>query len=423
MALLVDYAPWLLAMLLLLCGSAFFSASEAALFYLSRRDRRAFANGSTAQQIAAALLEQPDRLLTTVLFWNLMVNISYFTLSSVVALRLQRDDRLVEATWLTIGSLFTLILFGEMLPKSLAVIQSRFLAPLVAVPLAVAVRVLSPVIPMLRLVTLLSRRLVLPRFQPEPYLALSDLERAVTMSTTDASLLRHEEAVLQNILSLSDLRVDELMTPRTQIRTFRPPVSLSALEGHVPVGGYLLISEPDSDEVAAAVPLTRLYYLPDDHLERYAEEVVYVPWSATVAAAMEEMLRRDRRVTVVVNEHGETIGILTYDDILDTIFAENASRSLRLLNRSPIEEVEPGVYHVLGITSLRRLYKYFNLPRPESSAITVAGLVQEQTQRLPAVGDECHWNGFHLKVIEILQRGQIVVEFRRREQQPQEESA
>src|SRR5690606_28847300 len=107
-ALLVDYAPWLLAMLLLLCGSAFFSASEAALFYLSRRERRAFANGNAAQQIAAALLEQPDRLLTTVLFWNLMVNISYFTLSSVVALRLQRDGRLAEATWLTIGSLIAI---------------------------------------------------------------------------------------------------------------------------------------------------------------------------------------------------------------------------------------------------------------------------------------------------------------------------
>ena len=422
MALLVDYAPWLLAMLLLLGGSAFFSASEAALFYLSRRDRKAFASGTTGQQIAANLLQHPDQLLTTVLFWNLMVNIAYFTLSSVVALRLQSAGRIAEATWLTLGSLLGIILFGEMFPKSLAVMQSRFLAPLVAVPMAGAVRVLDPVIPVLRLVTLLSRRLVLPRFQPEPYLALGDLERAVTMSTTDASLLRHEEAVLQNILSLSDLRVDELMTPRTQTRTFRPPVSLSDLDGEVPPGGYLFISEPDSDEVAAAVPLTRLYYLPDDHLERYAEEVVYVPWSSTVAAAMEEMLGRDRRVTVVVNEHGETIGVLTYDDILDTIFAENASRSLRLLNRSPIEEVEPGVYHVLGITSLRRLYKYFDLARPESSSITVAGLVQEQIQRLPEVGDECEWNGFHLKVIEIMQRGQIVVEFRHREQ-PQEESA
>src|SRR5690606_11510794 len=162
------------------------------------------------------------------------------------------------ATWLTIGSLFAIILFGEMFPKSLAVIQSRFLAPLVAVPMSVAVRVLDPVIPLLRLVTLLSRRLVLPRFQPEPYLALSDLERAVTRWSVVASLLRHVEAVLHNILPLSGLRVDELMTPRPQVRTFRPPVSLSALDGQVPTGGYLLISEPDSDEVAAAVPLTRM---------------------------------------------------------------------------------------------------------------------------------------------------------------------
>ncbi len=417
MALLVEFAPWLLAMLMLLVGSAFFSASEAALFYLSHRERRALANGNTAEQIAAALLQQPDRLLTTVLFCNLMINVAYFALSSIVALRLQSQGRLAEAGGLTVGALLGIILLGEMLPKNIAVLRSRFLAPLVAVPMAVAVRVLHPVIPLLRFVTLMSRRLILPRFQPEPYLALGDLERAVSMSTSDAVLLRHEEAVLQNILSLSDLRVDELMTPRTQTRTFRPPVSLSDLNGEIPPGGYLLVSEPDTDEVALAVPLTHLHHLPEERLERYAEEVVYVPWSAPVAAAMEEMLRRDRRVTVVVNEHGETIGVLTFDDILDTIFAEDASRSLRLLNRSPIEEVEPGVYHVLGITSLRRLAKYFQLDRPELNSITVAGLVQELMQRLPEVGDECDWNGFHLKVIESLHRGQIVVEFRRRQQQ------
>ncbi len=422
MALFVDYAPWLLSMLLLLCGSAFFSASEAALFYLNRRDRRTFVDGNAAQQTAARLLEHPDRLLTAVLFWNLMINVAYFALSSIVSIHLQSQGRLFEAGWLTLGALLSIILWGEMLPKNLAVLQTRLFSALLAIPLAAAVRVLDPLIPVLRFFTLMSRRLLFPRFQPEPYLALNDLERAVTLSTSDASLLRHEEAVLQNILSLSDLRVDELMTPRTRTRVFRPPVSLADLNGMAPPGGYLLVSEPNSDEVALAVPLMQLAYLPDDHLERYAEEVVYVPWCTTVAVAMEEMLRRDRRVCVVVNELGETIGVITYDDILDTIFAEDASRSLRLHNQSPIEEVGPNVYRVLGITSLRRLHRQFQLPPMEVSSNTVAGLVQELMQRLPELGDECAWNGFRLKVIEVLARGQIVAEFRRLPSTPEEAS-
>ncbi len=406
-------------MLLLLGGSAFFSASEAALFYLNRRDRSAFANGNPAQQMAAQLLLKPDRLLTAVLFWNLIINVAYFTLASIVSTRLQSQGRLPEAGWLTLTSLLALILLGEMFPKNIAVLQTRLFSAMLAIPVAVAVRLVDPLAPALRFVTLLSRRLLFPRFQPEPYLALGDLERAVTLSTTDASLLRQEEAVLQNILSLSELRVDELMTPRTQTRTFRPPVSLPHLEGQIPFGGYLFISEPDSDEVALAVPLKHLAFVPDDHLERYAEEVVYVPWCTTVAVALEEMLRRDRRVSVVVNEFGETIGVLTYDDIIDTVFAEDASRGLRLLKQNPIEELEPGVFRVLGITSLRRLHRYFQLSRNDTSSNTVAGLVQELVQRLPRMGDECDWNGFHLRVTEVLSRGLIVVEFRR--QAPAEE--
>ena len=82
MDLLIHYASWLAAMALLLVCSAFFSASEAALFYLRRPERRLLAAGNPSQRIAAALLADPDRLLTAVLFWNLLVNLAYFAVAS-----------------------------------------------------------------------------------------------------------------------------------------------------------------------------------------------------------------------------------------------------------------------------------------------------------------------------------------------------
>ncbi len=407
---LIQYAPWLAAMGVLILCSAFFSSSEAAFFYLGRPQRRRLASGNRAQQIAAGLLAEPDRLLTAVLFWNLVANLSYFTIASIVSLQLESDGYSAEAGSFAVGSLLVMIVLSEMLPKSLAVLRPRGLATMVAIPLAAMVRLLDPIIPLLRLANLLSRRLFWPRFQAEPHLAVGDLERAVELSTSDAALLQQEQHVLQNIVSLSDLRVDELMRPRVQFLAFSPPVSLADLEGRMPPSGYLLITEPDSDEVAGAITLCDLSSVPTEHLEHYAEPVVYVPWSTTVAQTLEVMQRKDRQVAAVVNEHGETIGILTFDDVLDTIFGRSPSRSERLLQQVPIRQVGPGTWHVVGMTSLRRLARHFQIQRPPSRSVTIAGVVQEVLQRLPLPGDECDWGPFHLKVLSVLPQGHLLIE-------------
>jgi len=412
---LLQYA--LAAMGLLILFSAFFSASEAALFYLSRPERRKLAVGNRPQRVAAGLLAEPDRLMTAVLFCNLVANLAYFTLVSIISIRLNLDRRTALAGSFAVGSLLTIIVFGEMLPKSLAVLQPRRLTTLVSIPLAAMVRLLSPVLPALRLANLLSRRLLLPRFRPEPYLRVGDLERAVRLSTSDATLLEQEQRVLQNLVLLSEIRAEELMRPRMQFLSFRPPVSLADLKGRMPRGGYLLVTEPDSDEVAAAIALRSLWQIPGERLEDHAEAVVYVPWCTTVAEVLEVMQRQDRQVAAVVNEFGETIGILTFDDVLDTIFSRSPSRSQRLLERMPIRRVSAGAWHVTGMTSLWRLVRHFNVERPPSKSVTVAGVVQEVLERLPQPGDECRWGPFQLKVLDVPERGQLLVELTRSDQQ------
>jgi CBS domain containing-hemolysin-like protein len=417
--LLIETGGFLIAMAALLCCSAFFSCSEAALFYLRRQDRRGFLSGNPAQRAAARLLENPDRLLTAVLFWNLMVNVGYFTLSSVVSLRFEQGGRHAEAGGFALGSLLAIILLGEMLPKSLAVLHARFLAATVSIPLSAAVRALDPVAWVLQAVNLLSRRLIWPAFKPEPYMHLGDLERAIELSTSDAALLGQEQTVLGNIVSLSDIRVDELMRPRTQFLAFRPPVALDDLQGQMPPSGYLLLTEKESDDVAAAIPLKYLSDIPAHQLEHHAVPVVYVPWCATAAAALEEMRLRDRKVAAVVNEFGETIGILTFDDLLATIFADSPSRSARLLRTSPIAQAQPGIWHVTGMTSLRRLARDFQVELPETHNVTVAGVTQEVLQRLPARGDEVAWGPFRWTVLDAPERGQLTVELTLRQEVPE----
>ncbi len=407
---LTPYAPGLVAMGVLLFGSAFFSSSEAAFFYLKRSDRRRLATGGRWSRTAAGLLADSDRLLTTVLFWNLVINLTYFTVASIIALRLKTDGHIGEAWGLALGSFLAIILFSEMFPKSLAVLGPRMIATLFALPLAASVRLLGPVLPVLRMANLISRRLFWPQFRSEPYLRVGDLERAVQLSTSDAALLEQEQAVLQAIVLLSEIRADELMRPRTQFLSFRPPVSLSDLEGRLPPSGYLLVTEPDSDEVAAAIALKNLWTVPTERLENHAQPVVYVPWCTTVAETLEAMQRDKWQVAAVINEFGETIGILTLDDVLDTVFSPASSRSERLLDRASIRPLSPGLWQATGMTSLRRLVRHFDVQVPAHKSLTVAGIIQEELERLPATGDECSWGPFYFKVVDVSDTGQLLVE-------------
>jgi putative hemolysin len=411
---LFQILPWLITMAVLMACSGFFSASEAALFYLQSRDRRDMKSGSPAEKAAAVLLEDPDRLLSAVLFWNLVINITYFAIASICAIKLEgsQDMGRTAAVTFAVLALFVIIFFSEMLPKSIAVLKPRKISAIVSLPLSFAVRVVDPMMPLLQSINLISRRLVWPGFQAEPFMEVSDLERAIEHSGKDAALIKQEQAVLQNIVQLSTIRVEEWMRPRTQFVSFRPPVQLADLKGSIPASGYLLITEPDSREIEKAIRLDNQYQLDEKNLDRFAEPVMYLPWCATVADALEKMSHRDREVTVVVNEFGDTIGVLTIEDILETVFVYSPSRSERLLDMPPLEKTSEATWRVAGIMSLRQLARRLEVAIPDTTSVTVGGIIQETMQRLAEPADQCVWPPFKFRVIEVAQRGSMLVEVR-----------
>ena len=410
----LQLSPWLISMVILMACSGFFSASEAALFYLPARQRRDMLGGSPAEKTAAQLLTDPDRLLSAVLFWNLVINITYFAIASICAIRLERNPLVSQSAAVTfaMAAWLAIIFCSEMLPKSVAVLKPRDLATLVGYPLSWAVRLVDPLMPLLQSTNLISQRLIWPNFEPEPFMDVSDLERAIEHSGNDEALIKQEQAVLQNIVQLSAIRVEEWMRPRTRFVSFRPPVKLSDLNGEIPASGYVLVTEPDSQEISKAIRLDNQYQLDEDHLERFAEPVLYLPWCATVADALEKMSHRDREVTVVVNEFGDTIGILTIEDILETVFVYSPSRSERLLDLQPLEQLTNGTWRVAGIMSLRQLARRLEVEIPRTISVTVGGVIQESMQRLAEVGDECSWGPFQFQVVEVAQRGTMLVEVR-----------
>jgi len=408
-----EVLPWLIAMLLLIGCSGFFSASEAALFYLRPNQRRTLRQGAARERTASRLLEDPDRLLSAILFWNLVVNVSYFAISAMLSIRLEEMAELPPSfSWLfALASLLLIIFCSEMMPKTLAVLAPLQISRMVSIPLSFTVRLVDPLMPLLQSINLFSRRLIWPGFVAEQYLEIADLERAIVLSGADANLIKQEQTVLQNVVNLSDIRVDEWMRPRSQLVVHQPPLTLADLHGELPVSGYLLISEEDSDEIEKALQVDQLVEFKSlERLDAHAEPVLYLPWVATVADALEKMSKRDSDVTAVVNEYGDTVGILTVEDILESVFAYAPSRSQRLFDQAPLTRLDPNRWRISGMMSLKRLGRQLQVAYPDTFSVTVAGVIQEQLQRVAEPGDTCQFGPFHFEVVAAPRRANMVVE-------------
>jgi putative hemolysin len=399
----------LVAMLALMALSAFLSASETALFFLSHDEIRAFRVGRPRERAAASLLADPDRVLTGILFWNLVVNLLYFAVSIVVSERLLTAELRTAAAVFGFVSLLALLLFGEVVPKVAAALFRRRVAPLVTLPIIAMIRLLDPALPFFRGLTRIARRTFLPHIHQEPYLSPEDLENAVNVSDLSEEMIRQEKQILHNILDLSDITAEEVMRPRGTYPTCRTPVRVLDLASRMPDSDYVAVVREGSDDVEAAIALSSYSMISGEHLAEGAEDVVHVPWCAKLGAVLTLLREQVVSVASVVNEFGETIGMLTYDDILNTVLIPEPDRAARVLSRPPVLEVAPGCYHAEGITSLRHLAGRLGIDydADADALVTLAGLLQEKLEHLPAVGDECFWHDFRIRVIEVSKRGRL----------------
>lgn len=399
------YLPGVLILLLL---SGFFSGSEAAFFSLTPEQRRRLSRGNQAERVAYALVSRSERLLMGILFWNLAINIGYFSLVSKAALDAQEAGQ-ANAALFTVTALITIIVFGEFVPKSVAVIYPVTVVRWVVFPLTVAIRTIDIFLPAIKLVNEASRRLVWPGFKSEPYLELADLERAVALSTEDAQLYDQERQVLRNVIRLSEIRVEEWMRPRTQYRTFVPPVSLADLGGQKTPSGYMLVTDPQGREVVSVIDLSALEPAPDVDVEGLRQPLVVVPWCATIADALTRLKATGRRVAAIVNEYGETVGILTWEEIIEAILQGERLQSQRELAKAEIRLEAEGVWLATGMTKLRRLERVTGQRLSTGRSLTIGGVIQEQLRRMPEQGDRCQFDGMQLEVVEAGMRGEILV--------------
>lgn len=381
--------------------SALFSGSEAALFSLNQRGRKSLIRAGLGGRIASQLLDSPERLLSAILFWNLLINMTYFAIAAIVGGKLESHPEVGRsgAVTFTVLSLLTLIFFSEMLPKSVAVLAPLRISVLVAPPLLIAIRLVSPLLPLVTMTNLAASRLIWPSFKPEPEINLADIERAIELGTDDAALLQRERIALRGLVEMAETRVNELMRPRNKLWLCEGPPDRSVIVEEMSDGGYLLVTDGQG-AVTEAIGARMLRPSQLDDLARAAEPVIYVPWSALVSQVLDQLNDEDRSVAIVVNEFGEMIGALSIDDILRRVLAPTDDDSL--LGELSIQQIGDDHYRVAGTVSVRSLAKRLGIDVSGEGFTTVAGLIQRHNERLPRAGDSAPMDRFMLTVLDDL---------------------
>lgn len=404
------WGPGLLAMAALTLASAFFSGSETAFFSITPDDERDLRRGTGAERRVADLLIDHDRLLTAILFWNLLINLTYFAVGVVVARQLYQAGSPILAGLYNLIALVAIIIFGEVVPKNLAVARKLSLARRVAPFLARATTVVDPVRPALTRAATAIRRGFYPTIQREPHLDPNDLELAIRTGAESADD-EANIAAFERILDLLELTAEDVMRPRASLMSLRPlgdPRGQMLLAGEV-----VLVGSGDGDprQAAAAHRVG-----PDGYVARSdLRELTYVPWSTPVALTFDTLQNPQVEAVGVVSEYGDLIGVITADDVLESLVTSKASRARRVLRREPIRSLGNGRLLVEGMTSLRLLGERLGLDDADvavhvGESRTVAGLVQEELSRDVGPGDSIVWLGHRVAVVEVPKPGEFLLQ-------------
>ena len=379
---------------LLLCCSAFFSGSETALFSLTRHQCRQLSRDlSFRSSLVIRLLNERRNLLITLLMGNMLVNVLYFVIGSVLILGLYQQNLLGKAmgSFLNIIALLVLILMGEVMPKLVAARFAERCSLWTVVPLTVVHQVLLPVRVILRnMIVIPLSRLLAPDHHPVE-ISSEELESLLELSEQHGVIDDQEEQLLQQVLSLSQIKVRDLMKPRVDIKAFRLdddprglidmvkqtrlscfPVyrlDLDAIEGVV-YGRQVLLANPKTKE----------------QVESLIHPVKFVPELQQADRLLVELRQLDEPMAIAVDEYGGTAGLLTLEDVVEMMVGQIANPHEHSV-RPQVEGLGPGRWRVSGRLGIREWESLFASDAPMASVSTIGGLVMAGLGRVPRDGD------------------------------------
>ena len=380
--------PLLLAMVILVILSGFFSASETAYSSLNqiRLKSRADSGDQKAAQILA-LSERYDSLLSTILIGNNIVNIALASIGTVFFTGLLggASGPTVSTAVITV----TVLIFGEITPKSMAKEMPEKFASFSAPVLHALITVFTPV----NFLFSAWKKFLSRHFHGEENDGITDAElmTMVSEAENDGELTNHESELIRSAIEFDDVEVEEVLTPRVDVVAVADDISMQELADAFDESGYsrLPVYHETIDNIIGVVHENDYYQATrrgSASMDELVAPTLYTTGSTQISALLRTLREKHHHMAVVVDEYGGTEGIVTLEDILEELVGEIWDEHDE--ETEEFRRQSNGSWLVSGSASVDDLWEELSIPEDrEIDSITVSGLVQEKTGRLPKVGD------------------------------------
>jgi putative hemolysin len=396
-----DILLYSLGLVVLLLLSAFFSGSEAALFSLSRSQLRSLRESAAPGPTVLRLLENPRRLLITILLGNLTVNI--FATSAATALALDAIGP-KGAGYAFVVMAVLILMFGEILPKAVALHRSREVATGVAVPLSALHTLFLPVRAPLalftdRVINALRSRLGTVR---RPY-SWDELLTAVRIGRREGAVGAFEYEILSHVLEFRQKVVKEIMTPSIQVTSAPVGTTRDELVQMFASAGRsrILIHEASSDDILGILHVKDLVdpaaATSEEDLRARLREVFFIQETASVVELYGALQARKIHLAIALDEHGSFAGVVTMEDILEQLVGE--IRDAREPRTQPYQRLDEKRIVVPGTMELDHFNEAFDTALRDDEHETVAGFVLGILGRVPREGETIVAQGLRFHVI------------------------
>lgn len=363
---------------LLLLLSAFFSGSETALTRAGRaRLRIRREQGDAGARKVEELLKKPEHMLSTILLGNNFVNIAASAIATALFVEKYGEAGIVYAT---IAMTAVVLVFAEILPKTIAVAHAETIACHVAGPMRSIQSMIYPLVALLMwAINLLKRMLRVPE-QTDTPLTHRELASLIDISAESGVLDQAREQMLSSSLSLHKVTVQALMTPRRNIRMLNGALTIAeCLEQIVeePHSRYpVFMGEPD--HLIGIVHLRDLITLKDSEEQlakaRIWETPHFIPATKNALAQLFDFQKNHRHMAIIVDEFGDIEGLITLEDIIEDIVGEIHDES-DIPTQLEMWAQPDGSLVTSATVALHDINQFMDAELPEQNATTIGGLI------------------------------------------------
>ena len=378
---------WMFWWIVLLTCSAFFSGSETALFSLPReRVIELRKKNSSISNLMNVVEQNPGGLLVAILFGNLVVNILFFSMSTVMAHQLSLSVGTGAKFFIGATTLLSILLFGEMIPKALGISFSEKIIRFIEKPIYAWFRFLGPFRISLEKIS----NWMTPTYNPS-LLTPIELKMLIESTTSCQGFGNQEKVIVEEIINLPETRVRSLMVPRVHQKFWNidwtVEEAINYLADH-PLE-ILPVFKNKEDQLVGYVEVSVIFAQLDKKitLSELIEPLIFVPETMRADCMLEQFMKQSVHMVAVVDEYGGLSGTLTIDNLLHDVVGE-----FDWHDTSPVESLGDSTYRLEGRLSVKEWRNLFvgYIPAQvvdELALDTLSGLVISLLKRIPRVGD------------------------------------